>query len=477
MNIKALAVSVFLFLSVFNSAFAQSNAEIKFESIYVNGSRVPEKNWNTLRFGTQDSVSFILKFPQNIRETVYSRVYLNGAVFHPEKRITGNKVTIDGLDEGSYFMKIESYTMEGWVSDPIIYHFTVTFTGSQQENVNKNDSASGLPIYAYILVFIVIIQFGVIIYFGIKKKRNGSGGSFTEKELRNEIADFKYSYNRLKEQMKQQVAENAFLKEQIKNLEINVGNLEKTNVYLIQQKERLANSKIQLEELQKQKEELFAHAIHDIKNPASAIRSYVELLNSYDLNATEQQEIMSSIMESSQDIVKLSQEMCAIIAKSESTNQLNLENASVKKIIDDVVSHNLAYAKSKKIKLTRKTSEALPEIEVDVEKIEESLDNLINNAIKYGPSDTTVEVTSYRKADWIVVEVRDTGFGLSEEDIKKAFHKGAILSSKPTGVELSSGLGLWLVKQNIEAHKGKVWVESKLGVGSTFAFEIPIKKK
>jgi signal transduction histidine kinase len=59
--------------------------------------------------------------------------------------------------------------------------------------------------------------------------------------------------------------------------------------------------------------------------------------------------------------------------------------------------------------------------------------------------------------------------------LKKSFQKGAVLSNKPTGLEQSSGLGLWIVKRIIDEHNGKVWVESKLSVGSTFAFELPIE--
>ncbi|HRE58476.1 MAG TPA: ATP-binding protein, partial [Candidatus Kapabacteria bacterium] len=61
------------------------------------------------------------------------------------------------------------------------------------------------------------------------------------------------------------------------------------------------------------------------------------------------------------------------------------------------------------------------------------------------------------------------------EDIKNAFQRGAKLSARPTAGELSSGLGLWLVKRIVEEHKGRVWVRSSLGRGSTFAFQLPIE--
>src|SRR3989339_415281 len=223
-------------------------------------------------------------------------------------------------------------------------------------------------------------------------------------------------------------------------------------------------------------EELSAMAIHDIKNPASAIRGYIELLNSYELNANEHQEIMASLVASSEDIVKLSQDMCTIIAKALPEPKLKLDKCSLKNLVDDVFNQNASYAKAKKVKFYNKNAIELPEVKMDPEKIEEALDNLVNNAIKYAPPETIVEVRTYVKdlnKKTIVVEVKDNGVGLSEDDLKRSFQKGSVLSAKPTGLEQSSGLGLWIVKKIIEEHGGKVWVESKQGVGSTFAFELP----
>jgi signal transduction histidine kinase len=233
-----------------------------------------------------------------------------------------------------------------------------------------------------------------------------------------------------------------------------------------------------LELLHAQKEEMFAMAVHDIKNPASAIRGYIELLNSFDLNAQEQQEIMTSLVASSEDIVKLSQDMCKIIAKAMPEPKLKFSKASLKNIVDDVYNQNGSYAKAKKVKLINHGSNDLPEVNIDPDKIEEALDNLVNNAIKYAPPETTVIVRSFVRDDnnkSVVVAVEDNGVGLSEDDLERSFKKGAVLTPKPTGLEQSSGLGLWIVKRIIEEHSGKVSVVSKEGVGSTFSFELPLE--
>jgi len=228
--------------------------------------------------------------------------------------------------------------------------------------------------------------------------------------------------------------------------------------------------------LHQQKDELFAIAIHDIKNPAAAIKSFVELLESYDLNANEQQEIMQSLLDTSEQIVKLAQRISVEIASTKTTSNLIFEKTSLKNITDSVCKRNMAYAKQKGIKLVNQTSSAIPEIEIDNAKIEEVIDNLVNNAIKYSPSGTIVQMRTYFNSEKIIFEVEDNGVGLSEEDVKNAFKKGALLSTKPTGDETRSGLGLWISKKIIEEHNGKIWLKSKSGVGSTFGFEIPFKK-
>ena len=116
----------------------------------------------------------------------------------------------------------------------------------------------------------------------------------------------------------------------------------------------------------------------------------------------------------------------------------------------------------------------MPDIKINESNIEEVIDNLLNNAIKFAPPETQVEIKSSVKDNSLVVHVTDNGVGLSEEDLTKVFGKGAILSSHPTGLEHSSGLGLWIAKKMVEEHKGKIWVTSKLNEGSTFSFSLPI---
>ncbi len=281
-------------------------------------------------------------------------------------------------------------------------------------------------------------------------------------------------------QMKELIEENtslraeiAALRGQIDNLQVRSDELYKQNKTLEETVKRIEENKRELEELQAQKDDLFTMIIHDLKNPASIVKGLVELLRSYDLNATEQQEVMNDLMETSKRIVFLSQEVCKVMALEAGQVHLNYESADISEILNSVCQRNNAIATQKSIGLIVDIAADMPAVELDPQRIEEVVDNLVGNAIKFSNSGTKIKVRSYRDGENIVVEVSDNGVGMTEEDIKRAFGRGIKLSARPTGGEQSSGLGLWIVKRLIEDHKGRVWVRSTIGRGSTFAFQIP----
>lgn len=337
-------------------------------------------------------------------------------------------------------------------------------TNSSQTNSFQN------PIII-ILIALVIVQFIIIVFLLVKRKDKRI---LSNKELDDELRNLAHAYLTLKRSYKKLKELNENNQSKIKDFKRSISELETVNIKLLEKKQKLEESKMQLEELQKKKERLFAIAVHDIKNPIAAIKGYIELIKSYDLNAQEQQEIIESLVETSNKVISLAQEMSEAIANDEPEKKIVMEKSSLKEIIDSVCLMNSAYARKKNIKIINKSSSSMPDIEINKSKIEEAIENLINNAIKYGPSGTEVHVVTFFNNEFVTVEIIDNGVGLSEEDQVKVFTKGAVLSSKPTGNETRSGLGLWIVKQIIEEHKGKVWVKSKLGSGSTFAFELPI---
>lgn len=266
---------------------------------------------------------------------------------------------------------------------------------------------------------------------------------------------------------------NSRLKDQVDEMRLNIAKLEEANSSLNTQKDRLEKSRTNLIELQKRKDDLFAIAVHDIKNPAGALKGYVDLLKSYDLNAMEQQELLEFVSNASSRIVEIAQKISLVVAKEENFDTMTMDKSSLKKIIDRVYQENLAYASKKKIKIVNNSSTDLPDIVIDEFKIQEVLENLLNNAIKFGPEDTIVQIRSFFSENSITIEIVDNGVGMPPEDLSKIFKKGMILSAKPTAGESSSGLGLWIVKKIVEEHGGNITVQSKYGAGTKFSFTLP----
>ncbi len=271
-------------------------------------------------------------------------------------------------------------------------------------------------------------------------------------------------------------AEIQALRLQLEVLQVQSDQLYESNKELRGAQDRLAESKRSLEELQQQKDDLFAIAVHDIKNPASLIKGLVELLRSYDLTAEEQQNVMQDLVTTSSKILQLATEISRVMAMEGNAIRLSILPFSINMIAEGVVKNNAVSAKNKNITMATNIDRSIMDAELDPQKIEEVLDNLVSNAIKYSHRGANVQVITRNKGTTFSVEVMDNGLGLSEADVQRAFTRGTQLGAKPTGGESSTGLGLWIVKRIVEAHNGRVWFKIQLGKGSTFAFELPYKQ-
>ncbi len=118
------------------------------------------------------------------------------------------------------------------------------------------------------------------------------------------------------------------------------------------------------------------------------------------------------------------------------------------------------------------------DIEADKGKLEEIIDNLISNAIKFSPEKKQIKINLYEKEGMAVLEVKDEGPGFSKAEKTKLFKRFSKLSARPTGGEISTGLGLFVVKCLVEAHNGSIQAKSDgQNKGAIFTVELPLKEK
>mgnify|MGYP006194251891 CR=1 FL=1 len=155
---------------------------------------------------------------------------------------------------------------------------------------------------------------------------------------------------------------------------------------------------------------------------------------------------------------------------------LRLQAVNLTSLVTGVVNSNAALAKNKEQQLNLSIEKDCM-VYADPRKLTEIVDNLINNAIKYSPLGTAIHVQVKVKEEFGVIEVRDEGPGLTRDDKKNLYRRFTSLSAQPTGGENSTGLGLSIVKNLVDAHRGFIHATSDgPGTGSTFTVELPLSE-
>ncbi|NOZ51883.1 MAG: hybrid sensor histidine kinase/response regulator [Gammaproteobacteria bacterium] len=156
------------------------------------------------------------------------------------------------------------------------------------------------------------------------------------------------------------------------------------------------------------------------------------------------------------------------------TPEPNYKSIKLNDIIAKSLHTNESYAKQKGIKIQKELSQNLPAIEADEFRLSQVIENLIGNAMKFSPRETTTTIRTRVDNEYVYAEISDGGPGLTEEDMDKLFTRYAKLSNHPTGNESSTGIGLSMSKQFIELHKGRIGARNNPNKGATFWFGIPI---
>jgi signal transduction histidine kinase len=224
------------------------------------------------------------------------------------------------------------------------------------------------------------------------------------------------------------------------------------------------------------KSELISIAAHDLKNPLTTVIGFADLLKDGVGSAEEQKEMIERIVDSTQRMLNIVKRL--LQSASLEGGRVTLSRAPI-----DAAVLVETIKERRELQASRKSQQLMFEItqnvvvDIDEDRMLESFDNLVENAIKYSPSGATIYVSLKRNDGTARFEVRDEGLGLSQDDMEKIFGKFQRLSSIPTDGESSTGLGLSIAKQFVEMHGGKVFAGSDgKGKGSTFAIELPLAK-
>ena len=223
-------------------------------------------------------------------------------------------------------------------------------------------------------------------------------------------------------------------------------------------------------------DKLLSIIAHDLRSPFNGIIGFsnvlVEEIN--DLKHEEIKEYSQFINESARNTLTLLDNLL-VWARTQagliSFNRERLEQTSILGVITDVLKLNAAI---KNISLNHLSIDGIM-VFADRNMLETIIRNLISNAIKFTKTGGRIDIYAVQNADYVKVSIADNGVGMSEETCKKLFLVSSNMTSKGTVGEKGSGLGLLLCKEFVDKHGGKIWAESKEGLGSTFHFTIPSK--
>ena len=227
--------------------------------------------------------------------------------------------------------------------------------------------------------------------------------------------------------------------------------------------------------LNQEKSEFLSIVAHDLKNPLTAIMASGELMKEIS-DPMVLRHMAGTVLTASERMHRLIKDLLDVNAIEEGRYASKMEPCEMGPLVTQIVEQNSVSAKKKQIGIRLGVHEGLI-ARTDEAATLQILDNLISNAVKYSPKNTTVHVHLVPEKDHALVLVRDEGPGISDEDQKKLFQKYSRLTARPTGGESSTGLGLSIAKRLAQVLGGDILCRSALGAGTTFTLRLPLQPK
>jgi two-component system phosphate regulon sensor histidine kinase PhoR len=229
-----------------------------------------------------------------------------------------------------------------------------------------------------------------------------------------------------------------------------------------------------LKELEKIRQDFVANVSHELRTPLTTIKGYTETLLDGAFKEPVAPQFIQVIKRHADRLTKIVEDLL-MLSKIESKEfQMKLEAISVRDLIDDVIDFVKGPSEKKRISVSRNEISSSLSLEADRNYLEQVLINLLDNAIKYTPEGGRITISAIEKDQReIQFSIEDNGIGIPREDIPRIFERFYRVDKGRSQELGGTGLGLSIVKHIVQAHGGRVWVESQLEKGSTFHFTLP----
>src|SRR5258708_7796187 len=215
---------------------------------------------------------------------------------------------------------------------------------------------------------------------------------------------------------------------------------------------------------------------HDLRSPLTYMHGYATMMPMVGTLNEKQQGFADKIIAGIAQMTDLVDKILdASRLDPEGNYELNREACDVAKVVSDIASTHQQPAERKNLTLRVEMADGLPILNLDDMMLRRALNNLVDNAIKYTPEMGEIVVGAALQDNNLVLTVRDTGLGISEENMTHLFERFRRVRRREHQTIKGNGLGLFIVKSVAQKHGGDAWVESKEGEGSMFAIRIPLE--
>jgi len=239
---------------------------------------------------------------------------------------------------------------------------------------------------------------------------------------------------------------------------------------------KLENAYAELKEEAEVKSDFISTASHELRTPLTVINSYLEMFEDGMLGTLDdnQNEKFAVIRSQTDHMIRLVEDMLDTLKLESRKFKIQKQSLKLDEIAKSAVDEVSRLADLKEHAMSLKINGELPRIKGDRQRIKQVFGNLLTNAIKYTPNKGRINVELKNENGHLLVSISDNGVGIAEEEHDKIFEKFYTVGGKSLTRESERmGLGLTIAKGIVEAHGGRIWVESKLDKGSTFFFTLP----
>jgi len=233
---------------------------------------------------------------------------------------------------------------------------------------------------------------------------------------------------------------------------------------------------LEYQELDKMKSDLLSIVSHELRTPLAVIKGYSTMLVDYDkrLSLSEKRADLMSIDRATDGLIELVNHLLDMSRLDSGLLRLKRSSTSILKLVQKTIAE--AQLRHPEHTVMSAVTKRLPRVNVDAQRIRQVLDNIIDNVAKHSREGTKVMVEAKRVGSELQISIADQGRGIPTEELEKVFDRMYRIEQRvdPKVGDAGLGLGLAISKRLVEAHGGRIWVESEVGRGSTFFFNLPL---